>query len=1801
MNFIVLASLFLQLANPYETRIFVNLEGGFIVYARYYQGNLISVDSVVPMPRYLSDRFQARNKNLLLEELKKDWLKQGGSYATQGLIGTFEIPLPKGGFSEFMGETGKLDVGGYVKITLGGSKTIFNSTSTIDEQGQTWLPELQMKQEMAINLDGQVGDRIKVFIDHNSERIDESQNKITITYKGREDEILQEIEGGDTQLSIPATTYTGDIPSHRGLFGVKSSAKLGPLDIVGIASKEQTQAQEMVIEGTVHADTGRIWDRDFEKRRFFWIGTYDTIITGSLQIYVDDNNASNNQDNLTYPGIAYETKYNDTPDSSRDTIPGFFTFKSPGDYYQFVPGSNIVKLNSSLYLDQDMLAICYKKIVNGQTITVGVPPESLGARVRLKLICPRRPDSTSITWQYEQKNYYQIVAPGSRLDSLRIYWIPTGSEVQDYDNNNLPLIQVMNLDVSPQDGMVDEYRVYDPNQGLLIFPEPLPFASTNLPVTDSGIYYNSSGYQGDPKYYLYKKTIEAKPIYDLPANTQKVSVWVDDIPQDSSSDFHVDYDQGKLEFKKVIPPTSKVRIKVEYSPMFSLSQKSLVGMRASMKTIGDGTLGTSFFYRTESYLAEHPRLTEEPFNRMVLETDFALPESLPFLTKMVDWLPLVSTEAQSRLNLNFEGAYSFSNLNSQGQAYLDDLESSTILSNEIQVNRTAWVPCAKPLGRDTANFTRTKLIWYNPIDKERLYARDIYDTTPDPEEVAEVMKLIYRPDSLRSYAGLTQYIYGEDLSECEKLELIVKGHQGRLHVDVCQEVSEDQLRRNRQGRIVGLDTLNDEDQLPPKGTWYEQNEDTGLDGVYGADSSNVAGDDGNDDYRANDYTGGINGTEGNRVWDTEDIDRNGILNTENKFYSYSVHLDSAEWLVANSGLKPSWNMFRIPLKDSLAPDTATTVKPDWRNIKYVRIWFDEFSQAETLLIYKINFTGSRWKNYGVRSDSVPLPDTSEHFTMTPVNTKDNPYYKSPYPLTKDMYGNYKTEGGLELKLDNIRRGHYCVAYRRTEQAEDYRGYDTLSFYFNAPNSNPEITFRLGSDSLNFYEFKTVYNDAGVLSYNGYRLYKVPFQRFLTLKNRKRESGASTGDTMTEGRYTVAGNPSLAGNQFFEIRLRNPSDIPLSDEIWFNDIKAVGPKREVGRIVRGSGSLNFADLTSVNFSFNESNGRFKRLSESKDLSSQSSGRSYSVSGSLALDKFLPADWHFSIPLGVNYNNSANEPRFWYNANDLEVAPVDYDVMRDRSRSNSYTIQFSKSNSKNWFLKQTLDRLSLSHDQSRSFNRAAQNCDTSRTINYNGSYALDPKVNVKFLKQNFSLLPSANFSANYAFNEISSYNRAEITQEWRRFYQRRRSINPSVSLNYSPHSILNSNFQFAETRDARSPIRINRFGEEVGRNQSLAASLQKNLLVVSPVLTYASGYTEDHRFEIRQSDDYRNISNTSRYGLNSGVDVRKMVRFLTGLRDEKNDSLLVPGSPGWILKEIDHFVEYLQNPTLSYARQRNSSYLEVLTRPDLKYQFGLVDTIPRAQYALTSYPGRSVSDNYGINSGINFRIISLQGGFTGQVSKTLLNSGQISRNVSQTYPNVNLHIAQLEGLPFLKKLTHSSSLNTAFNQDITQSFTDTTLQSDSRTRSFNPLASWQANWIKGIATTADINYSETRTNQYLGGAVNTSRTLSRGGSLSAGYSFSAPTGVKLPFMRNFKFASNMSFNIAMNYTRTTSYGQDPTLPTADNSTLGSNLGLSYNFSASITGGANFDYAENKDINNPNASSKRIGLNLWANINF
>jgi hypothetical protein len=1796
MTFLLSFLIFTQFSIPYDRRVYVDTDGEFVIYARYLQGTLVSIDTVKTVEDFISSGFDARNRGLLLKELKQDMAKTGG-YANKGLFGTFEIPLPKGGFSDFMGETGKLDVGGYVKITLGGSETFVANVPGI--AGPSLWPELEMNQEMAINLDGQVGDRVRVFIDHNSERINESQNKITVTYRGREDEIIQEIEGGDTQLRIPATTYTGDIPLHRGLFGIRSNAKFGPLDLVAIASNEQTQHQEIDIEGNVQAQADTIWDREYQKRRFFWLGTYETIIPESLQVYIDDNNFQNNNTsgNITRFGIAYVDTNGDNviPDDTLQSQIGYYTLKHLEQDYIFIPGNNIIELRYALQKDLEVLGVKYSVLRNGVIVNVGAQPETT---LVLKLICPKSPDTSSVTWRYELKNYYQLVAPGSRLDSLRIFYITPGGQYRDRNDLGETYLQVLGLDQN-DDGRIDDYfgaYGFDAGRGLLIFPDSLPFASDVLDDPDYEIYENPYYMQGRGKYYLYKKTVEVRPVFSLPPNVIDVAVYVDGAEQQEGVDYYVNYDRGELEFKKVIPPTARVKIHAEYAPFFSAAQKSLVGLRGSMRPFGDASIGSSFFYRTESYPTDRVRLREEPFNRMVWEVDLALPQTVPFLTRVVDWLPLVQTEAESRMNLNMETAYSISNLNSEGEVYLDDLESATIVSNEISITLNDWVRSSRPVGIPIDDYVTNGLIWYNPRGEEILTASDIYLDPLDPNETAHVLRIIFTPDNLSSFAGLMQYMYSENFDDCENLELIVKGNYGHLHIDLGQEISEDQVRRNSSGTLVGVGTLDDEDH-DRNGSWNETTEDTGYDGVFGLDADNVAGDDANDDYIEADYTGWINGSERNHVWDTEDIDRNGILNVDNIYYSYAFDLDSTKFLVENAGLQDGWKMFRIPIKDTTVLDT-TLGRPDWRNIRYVRVWLDSVPAAETLLIYRLVATGSRWKNYGVQGD-LSTWDSSEVFTLTPVNTRTHSYYTSPFVLERDpLTGQLKSEGALEMRLENIKEGHSCVAHRQTDANEDYRAYDTLTFYLNALHSNPVVSMRLGSDSVNYYEYTTEFNNGlAVSGGSGWRTFSVSMSRFLALKQLTQGTGV-----VSDSEYTVVGNPSLSVNQFLEISITNPNMTQLTDTIWFNDVRLVAPQTEIGRIVRATGAINFADLASITIAFDESNGRFKRLSESKTISTSSAGRNYAVNSTIALHKFLLEKWGFNIPFVVNYRNTLQKPRFSYFADDLEISGEELNKQRSTGVVNSYTVSFSKSGSRNWFMKNTLDKLSLEHSRSNTYSSAVLNRDTSRIITYRGSYRLDPKLSFRLVGQTFSVLPqNISFNVLYADNFVRSYYRMNPDTSWQysaTSSQHRKTLNPGFSVAYSPHRTTNANFDFTQQRD--SVTARGSFGDEVGRNQTFNASFTEDFRLFKPRFSYNASYNEDYRFEIRREEDYRNVSNSARYGVDGTVNLQRIVKFFTRLRDETKDSLAAAGSPAWFAKQVEGFVEKLQNPSLSWVRQRNSSYLSVKRRPDLEYQFGIIDSIPTEDISPNSYPGRGTTDSYKAASGLNLNFITVNGSYNNNINRTYAYGNIETRTNTVSYPNANVRISRLEVLPFLKKYTRSSSLTMMFNQTFERRFQDTLLQSDSKSINFSPLVGWQVQWLRGISSTIDISYSETFANSYQGLFVLPSKSLSRGASASIAYTFSAPKGLSLPLLGGFRFSSNLALNLSVSYNRNTNYSNDLDTPIYDSSLLQGDFGLSYNFSSSITGGANFSYSQNKESVR-NQDTKRVGVNIWTNINF
>ena len=120
-------------------------------------------------------------------------------------------------------------------------------------------------------------------MDQDSERQFDWENNIRISYEGYEDDIIQKVEAGNISLSLPSTKYVTFSSKNQGLFGVKSTSKLGPVNITSIASLEKTKKQSQKYKGTSELKLNQIQDYDYRKNLYFFIhewfrnGSSDTI------------------------------------------------------------------------------------------------------------------------------------------------------------------------------------------------------------------------------------------------------------------------------------------------------------------------------------------------------------------------------------------------------------------------------------------------------------------------------------------------------------------------------------------------------------------------------------------------------------------------------------------------------------------------------------------------------------------------------------------------------------------------------------------------------------------------------------------------------------------------------------------------------------------------------------------------------------------------------------------------------------------------------------------------------------------------------------------------------------------------------------------------------------------------------------------------------------------------------------------------------------------------------------------------------------------------------------------------------------------------------------------------------------------------------------------------------------------------------------------------------------------------------------------------------------------------------------
>lgn len=1013
--------------------------------------------------------------------LRRLWLnqfvgKEDAGQATTGGLFDLTLPVTVPDWMRRIGvEAPRLRINGSYKLVVEG-KSITGNGSPINSG---WFPSLHMDQQPAISVKGSIGRLINVEINSEEGFGTNLKDQLKISYKGEgaelEDEIIQEIEAGNTSLTLTGTSLTGYTETHKGIFGLKMRMRFGGLEVTTIASQEGGSQERQTLGTGTEARTFTIEDKAIDLHKHFFlklsdrkdyadqiegVGTPKYISAGQgrrevevFQLLTSNEDVKDSHDSAT--AYLYDSSGNQTG------ITEYGRWKS-------------LKVNDEFVYDE---ALRMLSIFQGQRSTsyaVRWTNDFLMAagkgrdKKSLILIHSRNGAGDANLEKLLWMNVYNIgkVAKQDR-DNFQL-------EVRDNDSresnpgDTINFTRTLGLQKVESNKLdFENEQVFNFDQGLLILPCKSKVAKDGdlgncfTPMRrvnkDTKIYTESiddiSNLNSTHKFLITGK--QRKSSFDVRENSQSVngSQCLDITPGTEKltingstvltkdADYEVLYETGQITLisPRAKDPNAKIDISYECTPPFQIQDKVLLGTRFEYKLDNiseESILGATVLYKSQNTTSTQPELGREPFNQLLWGFNARLSGSPAWMTKLVNKIPFIATEAKSKANFEFEIAQSRYNPNTKGTAFLDNFESSQNSSGSMPLNYYTWFQSSPPgntsedalIFDDSLDYRhRGRFIWHSNLKEQysRIYGSTGNTLTNSREQTLLKLSLLAN-DNLQghSWGGVMRGFSPSSYNQSRKrsLEVVVNGREGNLYVDMGQ-ISED-LSINGEAPNGHMDS-----ELKPGE--IKNTRDAGLDNVTDAegevaknwqclpncfyslkDNSNTGGDAAQDNFDANKVVTGesdpataeMDGTEGNNKaadgasYDTEDLDRSGNLDSRNRYMRYAMPLDSAcSAKFYCEQLQNGWRKYLIPLYGGgkkIDPTNIESEETVLKNVKIMRLWMGKLpkrvAKAE-LLLARINIVGNAWEegrrntSYEINADRFTngdLPDSAALYVPT---------------------------------------------------------------------------------------------------------------------------------------------------------------------------------------------------------------------------------------------------------------------------------------------------------------------------------------------------------------------------------------------------------------------------------------------------------------------------------------------------------------------------------------------------------------------------------------------------------------------------------------------------------------------------------------------------------------------------------------------------------------------------------------------------------------------------------------------------
>jgi cell surface protein SprA len=219
-------------------------------------------------PSYLTfDEFVEHEFHNSTVKYWRDRSEEGGTAAKKGLIP--KIFVKSQVFDRiFGGNTIDIRPQGSAELTFG--VNISKNDNPALPEKQRKITTFDFKEKIQMNVIGNIGDKMKLQTNYNTEATFDFENKMKLEYTGYEDEIIKKIEAGNVSLPLRGTLITGS----QSLFGLKTELQFGRMTVTSIFSQQKGESRSVDVQGGAQTTFFEVKGDQYEANRHYFLAQY---------------------------------------------------------------------------------------------------------------------------------------------------------------------------------------------------------------------------------------------------------------------------------------------------------------------------------------------------------------------------------------------------------------------------------------------------------------------------------------------------------------------------------------------------------------------------------------------------------------------------------------------------------------------------------------------------------------------------------------------------------------------------------------------------------------------------------------------------------------------------------------------------------------------------------------------------------------------------------------------------------------------------------------------------------------------------------------------------------------------------------------------------------------------------------------------------------------------------------------------------------------------------------------------------------------------------------------------------------------------------------------------------------------------------------------------------------------------------------------------------------------------------------------------------------------------------------------